>query len=132
MALGKLREEDGTMTKPKLKATPTPGPWMIEGDASSYVPITVGVAHDMSGDRVFMPVAYVHDGSVYDDQAMARANASLIAAAPDLLAALEDALSTLDALMHESEPDDLINHSPMTLETRDRLRAAIARARGEV
>lgn len=67
----------------------TPGPWITfqpRGDGS--VPVRT--------DGLGLTICYVHDGAICD----AIANARLIAAAPDLLAALKDLLEAY------SKPDE--------------------------
>lgn len=86
----------------------TPGPW----------------AHD-SGSTLVITEEYI----IADCTAAAlpeseqEANARLMAAAPELLEACKDALEFIDFLMHDSLVSDG--------ETRNMLRAAIAKAEGE-
>ena len=80
-----------------MKTKHTPGPWMV------YVPERGqdGHPHNLSigaeTETRATYVASVPGGAHYD---WAQANARLIAAAPDLLAALKDALKDLSALSH--------------------------------
>ena len=64
------------------------------------------------------------DGSSFYNKDAAQANARLIAAAPDLLAAAEGALQWLRDLLEEENPDSFE-------EACEPLRHAIAKARGE-
>jgi hypothetical protein len=84
----------------------TPGPWHVEPDEYQWLVIS---------DCNYRYVALVGDKDRFADDA---ANARLIAAAPDLLAACERALGWF-------EGDYGVNH-PETVE----LRAAIAKATG--
>lgn len=86
----------------------TPGPW-------SYKPANHGTLASVQYDPAYVesgcnPVCICHHGGSYPDKATAEANARLIAAAPELLAALE------------SLPDSLRT---------DVIRAAIRKAKGE-
>lgn len=91
----------------------TPGPWRVDPDDATSV-----LASD---DRVTI-VACVTGAS---SNPVAVADAHLIAAAPDLLAACYDALGTL---MHEPQiADRALWPLPQTLK---RLREAIAKAEG--
>ena len=88
----------------------TPGPWSITESATH---ITV---RNRDGDAVF------HDDKRLDG---VRGDAYLIAAAPELLEALEDLVCLAEAAMRESESDWMVDE-----ELRD-ARDAIAKARGE-
>lgn len=85
----------------------TPGPWAVVGANIEQIEEGVEIA-TVSEYRTMTP--------------RQAANARLIAAAPDLLAALQSALNQLSAL---SFADDRIVY------TRERARAAIARATGQ-
>jgi len=103
----------------------TPGPWNIVGREG----------HAAFGERwvVFQGDEYNHKsqriavvslgGLPAGDQELSTANARLIAAAPDLLAACEDALITLQAVKHF-----LHDHE---LDSIEYLKLAIAKAEGE-
>ncbi len=65
-------------------AKPTPGPWCL--DSAGQGDVTVTSTHDTDGSDDDVCEVYGAD----EDQQLA--NATLIAAAPDLLAALEDVL----------------------------------------
>lgn len=99
------------------KATHTPGPWLAAEDE-------VGTNPDICIEAIgYGIIADVGGGLPH----VRRANARLIAAAPDLLAACEAAL-------HDSEymEPGKVYHGPgheLTRETKAMLRAAIARAK---
>lgn len=89
----------------------TPGPWYADGD---HV-----VKHDYAQDIICVPPRGDAYRRPYEE---ARANACLIAAAPDLLAALArlvDFVSALDEFPEEIE------------DAHEQARAAIAKAKGE-
>ena len=94
-----------------MSAQHTPAPWSVEVDHSSNAPEFI---------RTYV------DGEMYDlasvlcdETGNATANARLIAAAPDLLVALQACLHRLDAHDEQSAPECLV------------ARAAIAKATGE-
>ena len=90
------------------KATHTPGPWIVKRGAWEFT----------IGNESSKPSARLHDFMVAktpENSMHSEADAHLIAAAPDLLAACEAALSTLRGSGH--------------LAVRE-LEAAIARAKG--
>jgi hypothetical protein len=110
----------------------TPGPWRIDvngsedwsvdydGPSSTYMTIC--------GARP-QPVCFAVEPSAYGNDEEVEANARLIAAAPDLLAAL---ISARDALHQhyvdwDGEPEDAV---PLQL-ARSKCEAAISRATGE-
>lgn len=112
---------------------PTPGPWRVrDEDGEPYTDV-------MAGDRLLASAypeysKYDHRGSAdqilraYDE---AKANARLIAAAPELYRQLEDAQMTLEEatkLLVERYPS-VANHivNPCAI----RCAAALAKARGE-
>lgn len=106
----------------------TPGPWAICTWAS-HMPLSGWpsevCADDGEGDGATICMFYRVD--LYDfDRAAVEANARLIAAAPDLLAALEEAI-TLVEFFHGVPGWTEYQSSPEM----KRLRAAIAKARGE-
>lgn len=106
----------------------TPGPWSINTGARNQQFIRAARADDLKYIARIHPmgsgVAY-HDGDepeVASEEA--KANANLIAAAPDLSAALEDMILLRDQVLRmESTGDELLRVSAA--------RAAIAKARGE-
>ena len=91
---------------------PTKGPWRVF-EADQYMV----VSPDKGMDNGFN-IAFV-DGRVSDDEEEIIANARLIAAAPDLLAALEEWVDVL-----------CINGDDCPLGYHRRAKAAIAKARG--
>lgn len=96
----------------------TPGPWKIfDGWGSSREkPIIVDSIPDDNGKFVGNCICFV--ATTNDDAA---ANARLLAAAPDMLAALEDALRTCDQDMQH-----VLDNGRL----RDVIRAALAKAKG--
>lgn len=96
----------------------TPGPWLIEGNT----------VYALSKHDINIFDAEVHAGYGDDDHKLSsdilQANAHLIAAAPDLLASLEEIIKCLDeAYGFDKFPD------PTSIS--GRARAAAAKARGE-
>jgi hypothetical protein len=86
----------------------TPGPWEMRRD---------GFVYAANGERVCSPHSTLPDSAKWSKQLQdLRATARLIAAAPDLLDALEDMLG-----WQTLAPDDVVAAA----------RAAIAKARGE-
>jgi len=92
-------------------ASHTPGPWEISPFGSVWAPST---KHDIVASM---------DRSKADDATL-NANARLIAAAPDLLVALNAILAATD----DSENGQSIHIGPITLAT---ARAAISKATGQ-
>ena len=93
----------------------TPGPWnRIKGDRNVY----------SAAGTVCKTPAILGGGSAATNW---EANARLIAAAPDLLEALEDALSDYDAWMKDAD----VTPNESLLAWTNKARSAIARARGE-
>lgn len=97
----------------------TPAPWSVEIDHHTAAPEFIR--------------AYV-DGEMYDlasvlcdETGNATANARLIAAAPDLLAAAQCALADLEGILPEFDPE----REHPAWETLAELRAAITKATGE-
>lgn len=107
-----------------MNAGHTPGPWYITGDLVGG-PLRI---REESSDYV---LATSDDGGHVDpqfalDDAVIEANANLIAAAPDLLAALSD-------LMENPAFQTAIGGNPnMVKSLMERAWSAIAKARGEV
>lgn len=88
----------------------TQGPWKVSDSYKSYqIPI-------IAADNYPCGTA---NGETYEE---ANANAALIAAAPDLLDALEQSLMALIGYQHQNE---------ITKAAQNSARAAIAKARGE-
>ena len=92
-----------------MKTRHTPGPWTVE-DSS-----VTALVDSENSQTYIAPICEVDQ-----EWAMADANAHLIAAAPDLLAALEDVAAELDARGKVFDGD----------ETADRVRAVIAKVTG--
>lgn len=106
----------------------TPGKWLAAAKPSSVVGWPV-VASPMG--QVICDVAiinkkpdHISDGEFSAYYAQVEANARLIAAAPDLLEALE-------SLLHYDEQDAGCIPTDAHLDAQNEARAAIARARGE-
>jgi len=99
----------------------TPGPWQIESRFVGPLVITAECRPeiDKSGK---LEIAHVGAETFM----VANANARLIAAAPDLLAALEDILKVAEADLALTS-----NPHPMREAVVNSARAAIAKARGE-
>jgi len=105
--------------------THTPGPWPLE-----TIPTSVGIVHKIGrwpgvhGNAVSSACVYVDNHSLDERTALADellANARLIAAAPDMLAACIQAHAVL---FSDSEPDG------WSRETQTMLAAVIAKAEG--
>lgn len=77
----------------------TPGPWHINQDSHMEPALEVRAPHD--GEAGFLPICGVWDYKTGEDMA----NAMLIAAAPDLLAAAHVALLALDAAVIDNPYD---------------------------
>lgn len=90
----------------------TPGPWSVEIDHQTETPEFIRAYH--KGEMFDI-------ASLSDETEDIKANARLIAAAPDLLAALDDLLSYLEGYDHDY---------PEAAPKFDRARAAIAKAEG--
>ena len=102
-----------------MSAQHTPAPWSVEVDHSSNSPEFI---------RTYV------DGEMYDlasvlcdETGNATANARLIAAAPDLLAAAQCALADFEGILPEFDPE----REHPAWETLAELRAAITKATGE-
>lgn len=101
----------------------TPGQWVLTtGSDDERIVTSTWDADGLDDD-----VALVYGGND-DDPVTREANAHLIAAAPDLLAALELALYDFDTWgeVWQSDDDDGVNFPAINA-----ARAAIAKARGE-
>ncbi|MDE2107323.1 MAG: hypothetical protein KGL39_59555 [Patescibacteria group bacterium] len=94
----------------KTESKHTPGPWKVDG-AGQLLPFAI-----FGGPGSLTPVAEADD----------KANARLIAAAPDLLKAAKLALSGT----RELEQEDAVH--PVVKRFRAALRAAIAKAEGNL
>ncbi len=98
----------------------TPGPWYIDADEpeAKGIPITNGAGF----------IADVGTLGPSDDED--RANARLVAAAPDLLAALEEVTTELFWMDHGPRDSDRKAFARRVEELRGLARAAIAKAKG--
>ncbi len=112
-----------------MSAKHTPGPWRVEDiDATSYNSEPITILSDNAGKcsrngvRGQWEVANVGDGLAWDEKrdAMVRADARLIAAAPDLLAACE----AMESCSANATDDEITRVAAQN-------RAAIAKARGD-
>jgi len=99
------------------KAAYTPGPWRAEGWKNVVVNLPTGETIALCPGPKYAPLGVF------------QANAALIAAAPDLLEALEAAYSVLRNGDSRTLPEPLMVEHVSTLPV---IRAAIAKARGEV
>ena len=108
------------------KHTLTPGPWIVTDDVSAHV-IRGAETPQKQGDFDFVFRDYVCSiwGGYHE------ANARLIAAAPDLLAALERLIASDEAheTMHAPDGDDVARMIEYAAAF-DNARAAIAKATG--
>jgi YD repeat-containing protein len=95
----------------------TPGPWSVE---------TKGSRHFIDGADE-LTVAYVDRAGVRERQTY-EANARLICAAPDLLAALREIESKLTALLCERVLDSTLPEFYEVRDARNSARAAISKA----
>lgn len=96
----------------------TPGPWQVTGQAESarYIVVRAVMSNGKPG-RIVARVPFNKEGDVvYTDAS----DANLIAAAPDLLAALRDLVSA------EGLPEGYANRAMLI----DAARAALAKAEG--
>ena len=123
----------------------TPGPWRIRhgdpqpwNDANKrYIPIlpgsvvSVDYIHATSPDGALLAVVFDPDG----DTQTATANARLIAAAPDLLAALDDAAKSFGFALRRLaayDPAKMVEATDELRQAAKDARAAIAAARAAV
>jgi hypothetical protein len=101
-----------------MSTTHTPGPWRAEYDPQGYYRIV----YNDRGNWL----AEVHDD---DEPEAAKADAALIAAAPELLAALSKSLASLKVIApHNRYPDGTV--IPGDSELIREINAAIAKATG--
>lgn len=117
----------------------TPGPWQVSHSGYANAPFVIFAGTRKPNYESHFPLSGVnaiaeifHDESEqHDEQA---ANARLIAAAPEMLEALEDCLSLIE-FYAEREMNAPANHQEAVRETRESLRkyrAAIKKAKGEL
>lgn len=104
----------------KTKTAHTPGPWRIRGTNYGYTTCYVlGPPHKDGGD--YAPIC------VADTEA----NARLIAAAPELLAALEECEKDLIRSSNDAYDAEADSLAKRFMRTAKAARAAIAKAKGE-
>lgn len=115
-----------------MKAKHTPGPWELTGDPCHFDTLTSvrGGPSEIRGKGLKWRQLMVEIGG-YADPATAEANARLIAAAPDLLEALQELLAAERANSLEIVGRDTDGH-PLNAAgvARKKARAAIAKATG--
>ena len=102
----------------------TPGPWMVESDGKEDATVTAFTAvhhNPVYICRVYGEGVLARAGDSTEERA---ANAALIAAAPDLLAALEMAVATIERIAPKHGPFSSVDG------TLSVARAAIAKAEG--
>lgn len=99
----------------------TPGPWFITGRMTKYVEARIGEGLIQEIAGVVPTAADCGYGETQE------ANASLIAAAPDLLEALENSTSDLFYQIEMRHGAEAASKYPSIIEAR----SAIAKARGE-
>lgn len=111
-----------TTTPSPAEPRHTPGPWRVAQYCEN--PEWPAILPQRDGADVYMPLASVHDGKgLLKNQDEAWANARLIAAAPQMLAALEGILSAVSGGWLRAMPE----HDPRV----QAARAARAAATGE-
>lgn len=103
-----------TNTNPTSTTTHTPGPWVVDYSGPARIAIT-----DTLGNEVALCSMQCHDGDTDES------NASLIAAAPDLLALAKDGAEMFDKLTGENLAIYARTYSAIA-------RAAITKARGQL
>jgi len=105
----------------------TPGPWTIDHERIGPPGEPVALLCDTTASTPGTVVEWPRFGEVVDD-AENEANARLIASAPALLEALEDALADLEGIMPEYEPSGDREHPGW--QTIKDIKEAIAKAKG--
>jgi hypothetical protein len=106
------------------KAEYTPGPWEIDDTApNSYLRIIGNIDGDAYDDGSPRHI-YTHVCDVLDNE-QEEANARLIAAAPELLDALEESILAMQKVYDQSEMAHVV------MDELERAKAVIAKARGE-
>lgn len=107
----------------------TPGPWRaidrrpVTGDWATRIPFAI--------ERVSETHCAVAPIADVCDQPNAEANANLSAAAPEMYAALADAVRWLDALAEQIGYAAFLDNMPNNCAGRTEMKAVLARARGE-
>ena len=126
------------------QTTHTPGPWVVGTDTTGLEVCTVyGVPTQPTEDGKGQEYVYVHYPRIVDNdfyfptREENLANARLISAAPDLLAALEDSNAAINAMAAQVDAE-WRNHDKagdrndkIVRAFREKARAAIAKARGQ-
>ena len=110
----------------------TPGSWRVGRTPNDIAHVIFGGPDDAMGLRI-AEMVYHHRGRGYTiTPKEVRANARLIAAAPDLYAALQGALKALDAIGDEMTVGErYTNSGQYLLDALQPARAALAKAEGE-
>ena len=106
----------------------TPGPWRIGTSSGPLKELGFNDPPAIYGKNNNSVLAILGGGSIHFENA--KANARLIAAAPDLLEACEQALA-LDWFPHNDPGDCLTNDGCPVCQTLAFLRRSIAKAKGE-
>lgn len=108
----------------------TPGPWVFHGPGSGdkALPITGAHREYVGSDGLICEVYY--DDVTTEGAAEQEANARLIAAAPDVLEALQECAVTLQSITDSFNGEDMIDLGTDGVVALNRARAAIARATG--
>lgn len=107
----------------------TPGPWVVTGDLDSLRVVNDNSDNPNACDGVRQVAHVVQGGYEIANYAEAEANARLIAAAPDMLAALEASLAEMRAFAkYWTSPKMGLSRSESKAE--EMARAAIAKAKG--
>lgn len=103
----------------------TPGPWRVSPDnPRKVISDSIDGFDPLSGENL------VGGASAINSPERQAANARLIAAAPDLLAVLQDSVEIL-AVAIESREELIGEVDEVMRDLRDRVRAAIAKAEGK-
>jgi len=105
------------------KATHTPGPW----DHNDTL-LTTNNLIEIFNDRDLMGEEPIADVYSYENADKAKANARLIAAAPELLEALGEIRECLAAWMEIADPEDMRQYDTDAI---NKANAAIEKATGE-
>lgn len=115
------------MSAPKF----TPGPWVVEGPHSV---VGGGQCLEIRGYAITVATLAANDAKGSADEKATRADANLIAAAPDLYAELEKSAALLNALLGAMPPalqkkwPNIVKRALESTATSD---AALAKARGD-
>lgn len=96
------------MTTNETKAQHTPGPWNVSEHSWCETSIT---APSTSNSICLLDINHATEESEESDAAVMAANARLIAAAPDLLTCLQDALASFADSVEGGEADEWVKVS---------------------